>query len=285
MTRVAVVVITWNRRAGVLETVTRLRALPERPPVVIVDNGSTDATVDALRRDFGHDDDVTVIGLTRNVGAAARNVGAAGVDTPYVAFADDDSWWAPGALPRAADILDRHPNLALIAAKVLVGDDRRVGPLASQMAASALPPLPGTRYPAVLGFVACGAVVRRNAFLDAGGFSELMGIGGEERLLAIDLAAAGWSLAYVDDVVAVHAPASDPRPGRRRRIIRNDLWTAWMRRRPSGAARHTARNVAASVHDPTARAGLLDAARSLPDVLHRRRVVSRDLETRIRLID
>ncbi|MDO0931403.1 hypothetical protein QQY66_06815 [Streptomyces sp. DG2A-72] len=32
-------------------------------------------------------------------------------DTPYVAFSDDDSWWTPGALRQAADLLDVHPRL------------------------------------------------------------------------------------------------------------------------------------------------------------------------------
>jgi hypothetical protein len=52
-----------------------------------------------------------------------------------------------------------------------------------------LPDLPG---PPVLGFIACGGIVRRAAFLEVGGFNSRLGVGGEEELLAVDLTARGW---------------------------------------------------------------------------------------------
>lgn len=50
-----------------------------------------------------------MIRLANNRGAVARNVGVAEVATRYVAFCDDDCWWAQGSLQRAAEILDRCP--------------------------------------------------------------------------------------------------------------------------------------------------------------------------------
>ncbi len=41
--------------------------------------------------------------------------------TPYVAFADDDSWCEPGALAAAARRFDADPRLGLLAARILVG--------------------------------------------------------------------------------------------------------------------------------------------------------------------
>ena len=54
------------------------------------------------------------------------------------------------------------------------------------------PDLPG---PSILGFLACAVVVRRSAFLDVGGFDDVVFFGGEEERVALDLAAAGWGLA------------------------------------------------------------------------------------------
>src|SRR5690242_12729626 len=93
---VGVVVVTRDRRETLLHTLERLRALPGPPPVVVVDNGSSDGTAEAVRERFGGA--VGVVEAGRNLAAAARTVGARVLDTPLVAFADDDSWWAPGAL-------------------------------------------------------------------------------------------------------------------------------------------------------------------------------------------
>jgi GT2 family glycosyltransferase len=279
---VAVVIATRNRGPELLGTLARLRALHEQPPIVVIDNGSTDGTAELVR---AHCPGVQVVGLRRNHGAAARTIGARLLDSPYVAFSDDDSWWAPGALSRAVDLLNRHPRLAVVAARVLVGPDRRLDPVCDQMAHSPLPPAADLPGPAVLGFIACGAVVRRAAFLEVGGFDIRLGVGGEEELLSVDLAARGWGLAYVDEVVAYHYPSPSRDPSGRRRVqIRNALWSAWLRRPLGGAARQTAHLAALAMHHPGAWSGVLLAMLGLPWVLRERRPVHRELEAALRTL-
>jgi GT2 family glycosyltransferase len=280
--QVAVVIATRNRGTELLGTLTRLRSLPERPPIVVVDNGSTDGTPARVR---AHHPGVRVVELAANRGAAARNVGARLVASPYVAFSDDDSWWAPGALARAAELLDHHPRLAVLAARVLVGLERRLDPVCAEMAASPLPRAPDLPGPSVLGFVACGAVVRRAAFLAARGFDRRLGVGGEEELLAVDLAARGWGLAYVDEVVAHHHPSPSRDPARRRRIqVRNALWSAWLRRPLGSAARRTIDLTATALDQPGTWPGVMEALAGLPWVLRERRPVPRELEAALRAL-
>ena len=106
---------------------------------------------------------VDVIRLSRNLGGAARNVGMRAVGTPYVALCDDDSWWRPGALRLAADLLDRHPRLAAINARILVGADEHVDPSCEEMARDVLPPVGGQPGHPLLSFIACAVVLRREA--------------------------------------------------------------------------------------------------------------------------
>jgi GT2 family glycosyltransferase len=279
---VAVVIATRNRGPELVGTLARLRALEERPPIVVVDNGSTDGTAELVRA--GHPE-VRVVGLRRNRGGAARTVGARLVDSPYVAFSDDDSWWAPGALGQAAELLDRHPRLAVLAARVLVGPDRRRDPVCDEMAHSPLGRAADLPGPSVLGFIACGAVVRRSAFLEVGGFHARLGVGGEEELLAVDLAARGWGLAYVEEVVAYHHPSPSRDPSARRRVqVRNALWSAWLRRPLGGAARQTVHLAARAMRQPGAWSGILLALLGLPWVLRERHPVHPELEAALRTL-
>ena len=195
-----VVIATYNRGQELCRTLERLAALPEQPPVVVVDNGSQDGTATLVRQRFPG---TGLIVLRRNRGAWARNLGVLQARTPFVALTDDDSWWAAGSLARASAVLAASPRVGLIAARILVGPAQEPDPVNTVMAASPLPSagLPGPR---VMGFLGCGSVVRREAFLAVGGFSRLLFIGGEEQLLAYDLAAAGWAACYRPEIGRAH---------------------------------------------------------------------------------
>src|SRR4051812_31835494 len=105
---VSVVVPTFNRAELLDHT---LRSLEEQttPPaeVVVVDDGSTDATAEILA---GRE--VTVV---RNPDggwgpARARNAGLGRVSTDYVAFVDSDDLLLPDALERLRALLESDPD-------------------------------------------------------------------------------------------------------------------------------------------------------------------------------
>lgn len=278
--RVTVSMLTYNRCFETLESLERILALPERPAVILVDNGSTDGTTQEVARHFPQ---VDVVRLPENRGSAARNIGAARAWTEYVAFSDDDTWWEAGALSHAADLLDRHPSLALVTGRVLVGDEDREDPVCLEMAQSPLPrepELPGTP---VLGFMAGASIVRRSAFLSVGGFERRLFLGGEERLLAVDLVAAGWALAYVPEVQTHHHPSPHREVAQRQALLlRNALWFAWLRRPTAVALAATWELAQAARQGGPARRAVAEALRGLPWALSRRRVVPRHVEDNLR---
>jgi GT2 family glycosyltransferase len=261
---VTVVVVSRNRRTDLLDSLPRHEA-----PVILVDNASTDDTVEVVRATHP---DVTVLPQTRNLGAEGRTVGVAQAGTPFVAFADDDSWWAPGHLARAVDIMRAHPRLAVLVARVLVGAEQRLDPVCTQMAASPLgtpPDLPG---PMLLGFIACGAMVRTQAFTAVGGFDPVVRFPGEEERLALDLAADGWGISYVDSVTVHHhpSPARHSPAERQAAVWRSRLLTAVMRLPWAEVVRTVGEAMAAGA---SGRAGVHRALPDLSAALRRRRVV------------
>lgn len=271
-----IVLATYNRREVLDGTLARLTALPERPPVVVVDNGSTDGTAALV---LERHPAVRLLRLPENVGAAARTEGVRLVATRYVAFCDDDCAWRPGAISRAVALLDAHREVALLNGRVVVRGERD-DEACALMAASPLPKRSGCPGRAIAAFMAGASVVRRDAYLAAGGFHARYHIGAEESLLALDLIDRGWELVYVEDLVVDHAPhAAGRRPEQRRRLVlRNRLWTAWLRRSWGGAWRATLRLVRCARRDPVARAALREALGGLPWVLRERRPVAPRVE-------
>ncbi len=281
--RVSVVVITHNRCAELDRALQRLAVLPEQPPVVVVDNGSTDGTADMVRT---RHPDVRLLTPGRNLGAVGRNLGVAEVDTPYVAFCDDDTWYDPGALSTAADLLDAHPSLAVVTGSILVEPGGRLDDICEEMAASPLDAPVGLPGHPLLSFLAGVSTLRKEAFDRVGGFSERLWLGGEEELLAADLASAGWHMAYIPEVVAHHQASRQRDPHlRRQHGIRNTLWFTWLRRPVPGALRRTARLLLRLPRDRVTLAGLGEAVSGLPWVLRERRVVPAHVEAGYRRLE
>ncbi|MBA2716719.1 MAG: glycosyltransferase family 2 protein [Propionibacteriales bacterium] len=126
--RVLVVVVTWNRRSLLAES---LRALMRQsvPPdgIVVVDNASTDGTGDLLREQFHNIDTVTA---TRNIGGAGGF--ALGVDRALelgcdaIWLLDDDTVAEPTALQALLEASVAYPagRPVLVASRVVWTDGR-----------------------------------------------------------------------------------------------------------------------------------------------------------------
>ncbi len=279
---VTVVVATRDRAGTLADTLTRLTDEHDSP-IIVVDNASRDDTAAVAARFADRGGGVRLIRLDHNAGAAARTVGVRAATTEYVAFADDDSWFAPGSLDHAAAVLGAHPDVGLIVARTVIEPGGHDDPIESALRRSPLGRRPGLPGPEVLGFLACAVVMRTRAYLAVGGFSPLLWFGSEETLLAYDLDAAGWALCHVPAVVAHHRPSPDrPAPQWRRRLhIRNDLLISWLSRPLSVAARHTAAAAWAALGDADRRAGLRAALVRAPQARRGRRRLPRRTEERI----
>ncbi|MCW2653294.1 MAG: Transferase [Mycobacterium sp.] len=283
------VIATRDRAQGLGHTLARL--LETTPcPIIVVDNDSGDHSRDAvgtLARTHPQGSRLRLVALTRNRGAVARNVGVATCDTPYVAFCDDDSWWAPESARIGTELFDRHPTVAVLAAQTVVWPSGRRDPFSDVLASSALGRKPAMPGPSVLGFQSCSAMVRASAFLAAGGFSTVLHFRGEEQLLALDLAAAGWELCYCPELVAFHepSPVRAAAAAQDARVLRNDFLTCLMRRPPDRCVATARELLLAAAADSAHARAAAEALVRLPIALGRRRRLPEELERKVRQLE
>jgi GT2 family glycosyltransferase len=278
-----VVIMTRDRRAELLRTLDLMTRLPERLPIIVVDNASSDGTADAVAVTHPQ---VRLIRAARNLGAVARNLAVEQVTTPYVAFCDDDTWWEPGATARAADLLDRYPRLAAVTGLILVEPDLDEDPITTELRHSPVPAPAWMPGPALMSILAGASMIRVEAFREVGGFSPRLWLGGEEELLCMDLATQGWWMCWAEDVIVHHAASTARDPRERRRIgIRNTLWTTWLRRPLPAATRRTLTVLRSIPRDHTSVSAVAEAVAGLPWVLRERRPVPGHVERALRLLE
>jgi GT2 family glycosyltransferase len=287
---VSVVIPNWNGRrwlAGCLESLARQQLEPAE--IIVVDNGSTDGSLEELRE---HHPGVRVLALGANTGFAyAANRGLEAASSAYVALINtdvvlDDEW-----LARMSAALNAHPRAASVACKMLslqeadqvydAGDVlRRDG--ACEQRGRFLPDDGRWDHPGeVFGACAGAALYRREAVLELGGFDERYFAYLEDVDLALRLRLAGWACRY-EPAVARHAgegSSAQLRGGHRRLVARNTLvlvakafpvrWLPLVAYRQLGSLWHAWREGALTAH----LSGLLAALPLLPGALRARPVL------------
>jgi GT2 family glycosyltransferase len=84
--------------------------------VVVVDCGSQDGTVPAVRSRFPA---VTLVEVQNRGLGAAWNVGLRASESPYVLLLNADAWLVGDALARLVEFADAHPEAAVVAPRLL----------------------------------------------------------------------------------------------------------------------------------------------------------------------
>jgi GT2 family glycosyltransferase len=111
--RVSVIIPVFNAAAHVGEAVASAVAQPETGEVILVEDGSTDSSLEVCRRLEQQHDSVRLLrhqdGGNHGAGAS-RNLGIAGARCPLVAFLDADDYYLPDRFKNAMEVFDRNPD-------------------------------------------------------------------------------------------------------------------------------------------------------------------------------
>jgi glycosyltransferase involved in cell wall biosynthesis len=210
------VVIAAHNAARTLPSTVRSVLAQTRPDfeIVVVDDGSTDGTAEALRS--VSDDRVAYVRQANLGPAAARNAGIERAAGEYVCLLDSDDLWLPDYLETMGAALDADASagLAFTDAWRLNDVTRRVR-RRSAMRNYQPPERPPRERDALLlallerNFVFTSATMRRRVLDDVGGFKKFTR--SEDYELWLRIAASGSSFVNAGKVLAVYRD----RPGSR----------------------------------------------------------------------
>lgn len=215
--RLSVIIPTRNRREELARSLPAVvRELREGDEAIVVDNGSSEGTVGALRLRFG---EVRWIELGSNLSCASRNVGAGAARGDVLVMMDDDSVPEAGAFDSIRRVFAEEPGVGAVACRIrLMNSPGRhdAGGLAGVI-------------------VNCGAAVRTEAFLGVGGYPIGFDYYAEEYDLCCKLWLAGWRVVPRGEISFLHARSAVNRDANRmvERLVRNNL-EVWGRYAPVG---------------------------------------------------
>ena len=231
------VIPTWNAKDLLERCLGTLAEQTVGHTTIVVDNGSTDGTVELVRHGFPS---VRVVGLDENLGfGPAVNRGVAAGDAPFVVLVNNDVECDPTFLERVvAPLADDH--VAMVAGLLLRPGRSHVDSYGLELdqTLAAFPRFGGERYvPELLhehglgGASGGAAAYRRSAFEEAGGFDERLFAYMEDVDLSLRLIAGGWGLAGARDAVGVHVGSASFGRRSRRQVELGGIARGYMLRK------------------------------------------------------
>lgn len=127
----SIVIPVYNRAHTLPRTLASIDSQTVAPGrVIIVDNGSTDTSLDIARNWAAGKDHVTVLTEAKSGACAARNRGLREVDTEWTMFFDSDDVMLPAHVADFTNAIERHPEASVIGRDIYVrfldGSSRRL---------------------------------------------------------------------------------------------------------------------------------------------------------------
>ena len=167
---------------------------------ILVDDGSTDRSLDKLGELAGRDPRIRVFAPGRLGAAAAYNYGVAQAEGEYVARQDFDDRSYPDRLRHQVAFLDAHPETGMVGGYYMLVDERR-GERYVRM--------PPTEHAAIIVAMAryvpiahTVATFRRRAWSEAGGYPVVNNL--IDLRFYLRVAKLGWRFANVPEIVGEH---------------------------------------------------------------------------------
>jgi GT2 family glycosyltransferase len=206
---VSVLVVTWNRKDDVLETIHSVyEQAYHNFEIVIVDNGSTDGTVEAIRQAYPK---VKLVALNQNVGTSAgRNAGIAVTCGDIIFCLDSDASPGSNSLTNLVSKFQTDPEIGVINSKILNAFTKEIdhGP---GWAYSEKQKASQDQEFLSWSFSEGGAAIRKEVFERVGLFWETLFFGCEGQEFSLRVWDSDYKILYYPDAVVYHRASPQAR--------------------------------------------------------------------------
>ena len=192
---VSVVIVTWNRKDDILAT---LQSLYDQAyqnfEIIVVDNASTDGTVDAIQQTYP---EVRVVALDENLGpTGGRNAGFAAACGDFFFILDSDASPDDDTISQAVQKLQADATLGAVGCKVVNAYTKELDPDAPGWSYSDKDLKDQDKTFLSYSFAEGGCVFRREAIEQTGGFWDFLFFGREGLELSLRLLDADYRILY-----------------------------------------------------------------------------------------
>ena len=250
--RVACVVVTYDALPWIEQCLASVAGIE----TVVVDNGSSDGTVDVVRERFPQ---VRVIESSNDGLAAGWNRGIAETGCEHVLVLNADAWLVEDALSRLVAAADRHPRAAAVGPKLLNPDGslqrsvrgfpttwrlateylylRKLAPRSRSLNAFYGAGFDHESERAVEWVMGACFLLRRNAYDEVGPFDERFFLFSEEVDWMRRATDRGWSVVFTPEARCVHVSGAAHGGRLYRENVRGHLRYLSLHGRPGEAER------------------------------------------------
>ena len=210
--RASFVILNYNRKNELLITIEKTKALiagrPDAYEIIVVDNNSSDGSADAVKAVHP---EITLIERKENTGVAGWNYGFEQAKGDYLIVLDDDSNLESG-LEEALTYMDQNAKVGVLALNVTTG------PYTNEM-------FKWKDHENIIGFIGCGAVIRKSLYDKIGGFAAWLFIYGHEFDYAIRCLDAGYEVQFFENSNVIHRASAINRSSKRLKVFctRNEM--------------------------------------------------------------
>lgn len=229
MTRLAIVLVSYNSKAMMKPCLDSLLSQSDSPEIVVVDNQSSDGTLEWVRHHFST---VRTVEMGFNAGyGAAANCGIAASEAGIVMVANPDTVFEPGSVEQMVRTVQQYP--AAFVMPKLVQPDGTINAVGLSMHVSGLASCVGLGQPAdscsgvfpVLLLSGAVVVAHRTTWAKVGGFDPEIFMYMEDVELSLRARSMGCGLFCDADAVVEHDYSINLTPRKFAWLEQHRMWT------------------------------------------------------------